>query len=86
MKVPSFTKGKPQLSKCEVDVTRELARVRIHVERVIGLLRQKFKILNTTLPINMVTCKADEDISMIDRIIVVCAALCNCCESVINFN
>ena len=45
VKVPSFTKGKPQLSKCEVDVTRELARVRIHVERVIGLLRQKFKIL-----------------------------------------
>ena len=27
VKVPSFTKGKPQLSKYEVDTTRELARV-----------------------------------------------------------
>ncbi len=34
MKMPSFTKGKPQLNKHEVDTTRELAHVRIHVERV----------------------------------------------------
>ncbi len=32
--MPSFTKGKPQLNKHEVDTTRELAHVRIHVERV----------------------------------------------------
>ena len=86
VKTPSFTKGKPQLSKCEVDVTREIARVRIHVERVIGLLWQKFRILNARLPVNMVMCKAEDDISMIDRVVIVCAALCNCCESVINFN
>ena len=37
VKVPSFTKGKAQLSKHEVDTTRELAHVCIHVECVIGL-------------------------------------------------
>ena len=44
VKVPAFTIGKPQLSKCEVDTTREHARVRIHVERVIGLLKLKYKV------------------------------------------
>ena len=34
VKVPPFTKGKPQLSRMEVDTARELAHVRIHMERV----------------------------------------------------
>ena len=42
IKVPPFTKGKKQLSRCEVDKARQLSRVRIHVERVIGVLRQKY--------------------------------------------
>ena len=41
VKIPAFTRGKPQLSQMELDTTRELAHVRIHVERVIGLLKQK---------------------------------------------
>ena len=45
VKIPPFTKGKSQLSKFEVDTSHKLSRVRIHVERVIGLLRQKFTIL-----------------------------------------
>jgi hypothetical protein len=32
VKIPAFTKGKPQLSKQEVDTTCELAHVCIHVE------------------------------------------------------
>ena len=50
VKVPSFTKGKAQLSKHEVDTTHELARVPIHVERVIGMLKQKYQILYSILP------------------------------------
>ena len=41
VKLPPFTRGKKQLSKAEVDVSRKLSHVRIHVERVIGLVRQK---------------------------------------------
>ena len=40
VKLPPFTRGKPQLSKYEVDTARRLSRVHIHVERVIGLVRQ----------------------------------------------
>ena len=49
--VPPFTKGKKQLSNLEVDCSREIARVRIRVERVIGLLRQNYTILQGTLPV-----------------------------------
>ena len=45
VKIPPFTKGKKQLSKVEVDTARQLAQVRIHIERVIGLVRQKYTIL-----------------------------------------
>ena len=38
IKVPPFTKGKKQLPQLEVDKVRQLSRVRIHVERVIGVL------------------------------------------------
>ena len=37
-KLPPFTRGKKQLTKVEVDAARRLSRVRIHVERVIGMV------------------------------------------------
>ena len=33
--IPPFTRGKPQLSQREVEISRALSRVRIHVERAI---------------------------------------------------
>lgn len=49
VKVPPYTKGNKQLSCFEVDKARELSWVRIHVERVIGLVRLKYKILRCNL-------------------------------------
>ena len=43
--MPSFTKGVQQLSPTEVEQSRRISNVRIHIERVIGLLRQKYTIL-----------------------------------------
>ena len=40
LKIPCFTKGKSQLSQCEVDTSRQLSNVRIHVERVNGRLKK----------------------------------------------
>ena len=37
--IPVFTKGKSQLDPVSVEKTRGIANVRIHVERVIGLLQ-----------------------------------------------
>ena len=50
VKVPPFTGGGgggggKQLSQIEVDKVRQLSRVRIHVECVIGVMRQKYSIL-----------------------------------------
>ena len=42
--IPVFTKGRDQLDPVDVEKTRGIANVRIHVERLIGLLRRKFTI------------------------------------------
>ena len=84
--IPAFTKGKSQLSPLEVEETRSIANVRIHVERVIGLVRQKFTILQSTLPIQFVATREEDDCPSIDRMIRVCCALVNCCDSVVPFD
>ena len=42
LNIPSFTWGREQLLPADVEATRKLANVRIHVERVIGVVRQRF--------------------------------------------
>ena len=39
--IPSFTRGKTQLSQAEVETSKKLSQVRIHVERIIGLLKKQ---------------------------------------------
>ena len=46
--IPDFTKGKSQLSAKEVDTTRKIAHVRIHVKRAIERLKN-FNILCTNM-------------------------------------
>ena len=84
--IPAFTKGKNQLSAMDVHETRRIANVRIHVERVIGNVRQKFSILQSTLPIDFVIKCTGEDCPLIDRIVRISCALCNVCESVVPFD
>ena len=80
VKTPPFTKGRKQLSRHEVDWSREISHVRIHVERVIGVLKQKYTILQGTIPITMLKDGTD---STIDNIIITCSALCNLCVSTV---
>ena len=85
--IPAFTKGKDQLDPVDVEGTRGIANVRIHVERVIGLLRRKYTILSGILPIDFLQCdpkgSQEAKIPMIDRIITVCAALTNLCNGIV---
>ena len=86
VKIPSFTKGKSQLAPIDLETTRKIAHVRIHVERVIGTVRQKYTILNGPLPIDFLICKENENLTLIDKIGMVCCACVNLCSSVVDFN
>ena len=84
LQIPSFMGGKQQLSLHKVEVSKKLSEVRIHIERVIGLLKNKYKILQGTLPLHLIKHKHDsQDYANIDRILTVCAALVNLCSSVV---
>ena len=83
LEIPAFTRGKQQLSREEVERSRQLARVRIHVERVIGQMRKKYSILNGTLPITLLKKSTDTNVTTVDKILVVCAALTNLSRSVV---
>uniref|UniRef100_A0A667YEM8 DDE Tnp4 domain-containing protein n=1 Tax=Myripristis murdjan TaxID=586833 RepID=A0A667YEM8_9TELE len=70
----SHAKGKRQLSAQEVNTSRQLSRVRIHVECVIGRWKN-FRILQTRIPVSQV--------DLLDDIVIVCGALTNLCKSVV---
>ncbi|XP_061167384.1 uncharacterized protein LOC133176248 [Saccostrea echinata] len=66
--IPAFTRGKTQLSAKDVEQTRKIAHVRIHVERAIERIKN-FNILNTNLSMHMIPHS--------DSIVTICAAVCN---------
>ena len=82
--IPAFTKGKNQLDPFDVARTQGIVNVRIHVEPIIGLLRQKYTIFKSTLPLDYLTCSNNAaNCPLIDRMIRVCSALTNLCPSVV---
>ncbi len=62
VKIPAFIKSRCQLDSKDVeDITlRAIAHLRIHVERVIGNLHNKYKLLHNTLPIRLLLPCKDE--------------------------
>lgn len=85
--IPAFTEGKSQLDPVDVEKTRGIASVCIHVERVIGLLRHEYTILEGTLPTDFLRGSAkeapDSQVPIIDRIVRVCSALVNLCPGIV---
>lgn len=84
--IPAFTRGKKKLSAEDVEETRKIANVRIHVERVIGLVRRKYTILQGTLPIQLLTARQGDDLAPTDKIAIVCCVLTNLSESIALFD
>ena len=82
LKIPAFTKDKIQLSSLDVETATRIASVRIHVERVIGLLRNKYKVLQNILPLNYLI-TAENSLCTTDKMVVVFCALSNLCDSVV---
>ena len=68
LSIPAFTRGQSQLTQQQVETSRSIARVRIHVERAIGRLKN-FKILSTQMSLSMVP--------HCNSVLTICAAICN---------
>ena len=85
--IPAFTKGKTQLSAKEVEVSRKIASVRIHIERVIGLLRNRYTILKGIIPLRLIKSIKEEASPSVtancDRMVMVCSALTNLADSIV---
>ena len=61
----------------EVEVSKELSKIRIHMERAISMLKNKYTILKGTLPIDTLKHSGDTRVANIDKILAVCSALTN---------
>jgi len=86
LKIPAFTRGKKQLDPVDLESTRCLASLRIHIERVIGVLRQKYTTLQSIIPIVFTDIDRENDVTYLDKgMVKVCCALTNVSESVVPF-
>ena len=79
LEIPAFTKGKSQLPALEIEKTRTIAKVRIHVEQVIGSLWQKYSILKQI--ISMTFLGVSDNATTLDIIVAVSCYLVNLCPS-----
>ena len=78
---PAFLRER-QLSQRETEHSRNVSNVRIHVERVIGCLRQRFAILNGPVDIRFLYGQ-DNDHTVYDKIVTVCCIISNINPSVV---
>ena len=88
--IPAFTRGRDQLSREDVEATRKLAKVRIHVERIIGAVRQRFQILSATGVLQKELAEKNTHTHngtiVLDSVVCVCCALNNVREGIVPFN
>ena len=68
LQVPSDARTNSQMTKKEAQKTKEIANLRIHLERPINRIKN-YRILKGTLPIS--------SMQHVDEIVIVCAVLCN---------
>lgn len=82
---PAFKGRRQQLSKREVHDSRNVAVVRIHVERVIGVIKSRFSIMAG--PVNILHASPNgSGENLFDKIVAVCCALNNLNPSVVPFD
>ncbi len=79
---PSFLGRRSRLTRKETAFSRRVSNVRIHVERVIGRLRENYKILTDRVPIQLLR-SDDDNLSFFDKVVFVCCCLTNANPSVV---
>lgn len=84
LRMPCFVRNVSQLDPSDVEYTRETANLRIHVERLISILRQKFNICSDLAPMSAISKKNDlYNSDLYDKIVYVCCCLVNLCPPAI---
>ncbi|XP_037033743.1 uncharacterized protein LOC119072593 [Bradysia coprophila] len=84
LRMPCFVKNVKQLAPTDVEHTRETANLRIHVERLISVLRQKFNICSDLAPMSAISKKNDYyNNDLYDKIVYICCCLVNLCPPTI---
>ena len=58
--IPAFTKRQKQLTAKDVETTLQIATVRIHMESIIGGIKNRFRILDGSFPITFIKSLIDE--------------------------
>ena len=67
-----------------MEKSKQLSKVWIHVERIIGLLKKRYTVLKCTLPISVIKHRDDIEETNIDKFILVCSALTNLGNPIVN--
>lgn len=84
LEMPSFVRNKNQLHPFELENSRKNSSLRIHVERVINILRKKFSMCSDIAKISALSKKNEIfDGDLYDMIIFVCSCIVNMCPSVV---
>lgn len=74
---PVASNGKPQLSALEIENTRKLANIKVHVEKIIGLVQCKYAILQGPIPVEFLKSVEGTDMTKLDKIVRICCSLVN---------
>lgn len=84
LKNPCFVRNGNQLHPTEIETTRDIASLRIHVERVISVVRQKYNICSDIAQISAISKTNDLfQNDLYDKIVFLCCCLVNLCPSVV---
>ncbi|KAM4540433.1 uncharacterized protein V3H82_022443 [Fundulus diaphanus] len=83
LKPPGFTRGRAQMHPKSAAETQQIAQLRVHIEKVAGLVRDKYSILQHALPMSILAPLGGEAFPFIDKIVTVCCALTNMSPSVV---
>ena len=81
LKTPAFKKEN-QLNPRDAEDTRRLASVRVHVERLIGQIRNKYRILNGPLPLSLIKTHFQDE-SMVNHVVRASCIMINLCDCVV---
>lgn len=76
LNIPTFLRNKKQFSPKELITDKQVTSLRIHIERIIGLVREKYKILHEVLMVKTLA-RFQNGLNIVDLIVKVACILCN---------